>query len=116
MRACQADRRPQMNAESRSLLVNVCDRRGNKFSYSYDDNATLRDKARAVAELTKGALCVAAHEVQADDLRGRCGSTAPLLGAVAEMARSHNSALFPAESGRSGIVKNKAVAAAIAVP
>ncbi|XP_065283712.2 uncharacterized protein [Dermacentor albipictus] len=101
VQCCLVDKSHQRDDRSRSLVATVI----NPFRYnvSYDDADTLAEKVNAVTSLTRGALCIAAEDVQADDFAGKCsGHKAPLLTKVAELARWHNSAFVAATSGSGG--------------
>ncbi|XP_077560800.1 uncharacterized protein LOC144175620 [Haemaphysalis longicornis] len=95
--------RPQKSDKSLSKLVNVGDISGQKYRCSFDDAETLEQKARAVSALTKGALCVAAYDVEGDDIDSHCGPRAPLLSKIAEIARKQNSAIFKSTNGLHGV-------------
>ncbi|KAL1416256.1 hypothetical protein MTO96_006377 [Rhipicephalus appendiculatus] len=95
VQCCLVDKSPLRNDHSRSLVATVMNR--SLYNVSYDDANTLAEKAKAVSLLTRGALCISADDVQADDFGGKCGGAshkAPLLTVVAELARLQNGAFL----------------------
>ncbi|XP_037525826.2 uncharacterized protein LOC119402847 [Rhipicephalus sanguineus] len=100
VQCCLVDKSPQRNDRSRSLVATVMNR--SLYNVSYDDADTLAEKAKAVFLMTRGALCIAADDVQADDFGGKCGGAgrkAPLLTMMAELARLQNGAFGNDVSG-----------------
>ncbi|XP_037525334.1 uncharacterized protein LOC119402271 [Rhipicephalus sanguineus] len=93
VQCCSTVKPPQRNDLSRSRIVSV--KKGSHYLVSYDDPATLEEKANEIAEITDGRLCIAADDADADDFHGKCGDKAALLSKMAELARKRNSAYIP---------------------
>ncbi|KAL3216429.1 hypothetical protein MRX96_033073 [Rhipicephalus microplus] len=90
VQCCSTVKPPQRNDLSRSRIVSV--KKGSRYFVSYDDAATLEEKANDIDDLTGGRFCIAADDADADDFHGKCGDKAALLSKMAQLAHKRNTA------------------------
>ncbi|KAL3216432.1 hypothetical protein MRX96_033076 [Rhipicephalus microplus] len=89
---CYSESLMGIRVDTRAVLRIVSVKKGSRYFVSYDDPATLEEKANDIDELTGGKFCIAADDADAHDFHGKCGDKAALLSKMAQLALKRNTA------------------------